>query len=95
MIDREHRVNELEILIDEELVSVIARRSPVARDLRMVIALSKAVTDLERVGDEASKIARMTLELYGSSRSYPPAHERHLRDGQAGSGHVARSTGSL
>ena len=71
VIDRDHQVDGLELEIDEELVAVIARRGPVARDLRMVIALSKAVTDLERVGDEAVKIAGFTVGLYGSTRSPP------------------------
>jgi len=74
VVDRDHCANELGVQIDEELVSVIARRGPLARDLRMVIALSKAVTDLERVGDEAAKIAGMILSLYGQSRSHPSTH---------------------
>jgi phosphate transport system protein len=59
----EKRVNELEVAIDEECTTILALRQPAATDLRMVMAISKAITDLERVGDEASKIAKLTLKL--------------------------------
>ena len=56
-------VNRLEIEIDEALTLILARRHPAAIDLRMVIAMSKANTDLERIGDEAAKIARIAQNL--------------------------------
>ena len=59
----EVRVNAMEVDIDRELSSIIARRQPTARDLRLLIAISKATANLERVGDEAEKIARMVLSL--------------------------------
>jgi phosphate transport system protein len=59
----EKRVNELEVGIDQECTSILALRQPAATDLRMVMAISKAITDLERVGDEASKIAKLALKL--------------------------------
>ena len=58
-METEARVNAMEIEIDRELSSIIARRQPTARDLRLLIAISKTTANLERVGDEASKIARM------------------------------------
>lgn len=56
-------VNNMETQIDEALTLILARRHPAARDLRMVIAISKANTDLERIGDEAAKIARIAQAL--------------------------------
>jgi phosphate transport system protein len=68
---REHKVDELEIKADDEVVSVIARRGPVARDLRIIMAFSKTITDLERVGDEAARIASIIEEMYETDRSHP------------------------
>ena len=59
----DNQVNQYERDIDEALTLILARRQPAASDLRLVIALSKAITDLERIGDEASKIARIAQEL--------------------------------
>ena len=59
----DHRINAMETRIDEELVRILARRQPAASDLRMIIAISKSLTDLERIGDEAAKIARYAQTL--------------------------------
>ncbi|CAM3373390.1 phosphate signaling complex protein PhoU [Paracidovorax anthurii] len=69
----EHRVNAMEVEIDHELSSIIARRQPTARDLRLLIAFSKATANLERMGDEANKMARMVKSIIesGASRSLP------------------------
>ncbi|WP_163122178.1 phosphate signaling complex protein PhoU [Acinetobacter portensis] len=72
-------VNRLETEIDEALTLILARRHPAAIDLRMVIAMSKANTDLERIGDEAAKIARIAQNLCeegGSPRGY--METRHI-----------------
>lgn len=61
--DNDRRVNMMETAIDDDLVHVLARRQPAASDLRMIISIGKSVTDLERMGDEASKIARAALTL--------------------------------
>ncbi|ALH94569.1 phosphate signaling complex protein PhoU [Acinetobacter equi] len=72
-------VNRFETEIDEALTLILARRHPAAIDLRMVIAMSKANTDLERIGDEAAKIARIAQNLCeegGSPRGY--METRHI-----------------
>ncbi len=62
VIAGDEQVNELEINIDEECSRILARRQPAASDLRLVLAISKVTTDLERIGDEASKIARQAVK---------------------------------
>lgn len=58
VLEDEHRLNAMEIEIDEEVSNIIARRQPAARDLRLLMAVSKTITNLERAGDEARKIAK-------------------------------------
>jgi phosphate transport system protein len=64
VIAADARVNDLEVAIDDDLRHVIVRRQPAASDLRLIMAVSKTVTDLERIGDEAAKIARMAKEIH-------------------------------
>jgi phosphate transport system protein len=61
VVERERTINAYDVTLDEEQLTLIARRQPVASDLRIIIAFSKAVGELERVGDEAAKIARTVL----------------------------------
>lgn len=63
VLQNEPRVDEMEIAIDEQCTLVLAKRQPAASDLRMVLAVAKAVRDLERMGDEAQKVATMALAL--------------------------------
>jgi phosphate transport system protein len=65
----EARVNQMEVDIDRELSAIIARRQPTARDLRLLIAISKAIANLERVGDEAARVARIVQRLIASGVS--------------------------
>ena len=65
----EERVNTTEIEIDRDLSTIIARRQPTARDLRLLIAISKTIANLERVGDEAARIARTVQRLVNSGAS--------------------------
>ena len=67
---REREVNDFEISIDSACTELIARRQPTARDLRLVMAVSKAITNLERAGDEADRIARRTKHIMEDSASH-------------------------
>ena len=82
VMENDHRVNALEVTIDEECSTVIALRQPAAKDLRMVMAVVKTITDLERIGDEAAKIARMTQAIYESDRPTVPrvSEIQHVAD---------------
>jgi phosphate transport system protein len=63
----EERVNQMDVEIDRDLSSIIARRQPTARDLRLLMAISKTTANLERVGDEAERIARMVRSIIAKS----------------------------
>ena len=74
----EERVNAMEVEIDYELSSIIGRRQPTARDLRMLMAFSKVTANLERMGDEAHKMARMVKSIIesGAARTLPTSELR-------------------
>ncbi len=61
--DEDDKIDDMEIILEEKCTKLIALQQPVAKDLRMIIVISKLVTDLERIGDHASNIANMVLEI--------------------------------
>ncbi len=69
VMQAEGRVNQMEVDIDADLSNIIARRQPTARDLRLLIAISRAIANLERVGDEAARIARIVQRLISTGVS--------------------------
>jgi phosphate transport system protein len=79
VIEEERAVNEMERAIDEECSRILATRSPAASDLRLIVGILKAATDLERIGDEGKKIARLGMRLQAADRPAQGFTElRHL-----------------
>lgn len=67
VVENDKKLNDLDVEVDDEIVRIIALRQPMAGDLREIIAVSKIVADLERAGDEARKIAGLTIRFYADS----------------------------
>ena len=86
VIATEKQVNAMEVDIDRELSSIIARRQPTARDLRLLMAISKITGNLERAGDESERIARMVKLIVdqGITRSLPASELRISADMASG-----------
>jgi len=79
VIDNDLKINRMEVYIDEECSRILAKRQPTASDLRLVYAVIKTITDLERIGDEATKVARMALDLAEMERVHDQVFEvQHL-----------------
>jgi phosphate transport system protein len=86
----DHAVNRLEVGIDEDCSRIIARRQPTAGDLRLIMAVIKTITDLERIGDEAEKIGQLAVRLASQERPVDSYESiRHLADQVAGMLHRA------
>jgi phosphate transport system protein len=74
VIDNDRQVNGMEVSIDEKCVRIIARRQPAANDLRLVMTVIKTITDIERIGDEAKKIAQMGIQLSHREHFHTPRY---------------------
>jgi phosphate transport system protein len=75
--EQELRINQMERSIDEDCSRVLATRAPAATDLRLLIAVLKTITDLERIGDEGEKVATIAVHMAGAER--PRTRYRELR----------------
>lgn len=86
IIDRDHEVNKMEKRIDDECATILARRQPAASDLRLVVTVIKVNTDIERIGDEAAKIARQAIRL--TEENVSPTNYVEIR-------HIGSHVGSM
>ena len=86
IVDTDRKVNDLELAIDDDCAHLIAKRQPAASDLRMVFGITKIVTDLERAGDEAKKIAKGVRRIYeaGQMPSQYGIGVRHIAEAALG-----------
>jgi phosphate transport system protein len=79
VVANDMRINGMEVAIDEECTQVIARRQPTASDLRLIVAVIKTITDLERMGDLAERIARIALHIADQDRARRGSHYDEIR----------------
>jgi phosphate transport system protein len=86
VLENEVRINQFELQIDQAIISTIGRRQPTARDLRFLMAISRATQNLERAGDEVARMARMVKSIVdsGSPRNLPSSELRVAADLAAG-----------
>lgn len=95
VVENEFRVNAYEVEIDDMCVHIVARRQPTAGDLRLIMGVSKAVTDLERMGDEAEKIARMAGQIHERRGLQIPRSAEVRRSGEMAVAQLRRALDAM
>ena len=81
----DHKVNAMEVAIDEDCSRILATRGPTASDLRLIVAIIKTITDLERIGDEAEKLGHIAARMASLDRPSERYREiRHMGESVAG-----------
>ena len=95
VVESEFRVNAYEVEIDDMCVHIVARRQPTAGDLRLIMGVSKTVTDLERIGDEAEKIARMAGQIHERRGLQIPRSAEVRRSGEMAVAQLRRALDAM
>ncbi|MCU7960461.1 MAG: phosphate signaling complex protein PhoU [gamma proteobacterium symbiont of Bathyaustriella thionipta] len=74
VVAQDKKIDDIELMVDDQIIHIIAKRQPMAKDLREIMAVGKIMSDLERIGDQARRIARLTLHFYDSENTNPPSY---------------------
>lgn len=95
VITGDRKVDRMEVDIGAECIQILAKRQPTARDLRLVVAISRIVTDLERMGDKAAKVAKMSRKLYEAQHLQLPGQSEIRRCGELATSMLRKALDAL